>query len=32
LNRDGLILAYHDRSDRGLFATVCEMAFAATPA
>jgi len=25
----GLILAYHDRSDGGLFATVCEMAFAA---
>jgi phosphoribosylformylglycinamidine synthase len=24
-----LILAYHDRSDGGLFATVCEMAFAA---
>ena len=29
LNRDGLILAYHDRSDGGVFATVCEMAFAA---
>jgi len=29
LARDGLILAYHDRSDGGLFATVCEMAFAA---
>jgi phosphoribosylformylglycinamidine synthase len=29
LNRDGLVLAYHDRSDGGLFATVCEMAFAA---
>jgi len=29
LNREGLILAYHDRSDGGLFATVCEMAFAA---
>jgi phosphoribosylformylglycinamidine synthase len=29
LNRDGLILAYHDRSDGGLFATICEMAFAA---
>ncbi|MBM3346110.1 MAG: phosphoribosylformylglycinamidine synthase [Betaproteobacteria bacterium] len=29
LNRDGLILAYHDRSDGGLFATLCEMAFAA---
>ena len=28
LNRDGLILAYHDRSDGGLFATVCEMVFA----
>ncbi len=28
LNRDGLLLAYHDRSDGGLFATVCEMAFA----
>jgi len=25
---EGLILAYHDRSDGGLFATVCEMAFA----
>jgi phosphoribosylformylglycinamidine synthase len=29
LNQDGLLLAYHDRSDGGLFATVCEMAFAA---
>ncbi len=29
LNRDGLVLAYHDRSDGGLLATVCEMAFAA---
>ncbi|MDO8789707.1 MAG: phosphoribosylformylglycinamidine synthase [Sulfuritalea sp.] len=29
LNRDGRILAYHDRSDGGLFATVCEMSFAA---
>src|SRR3989440_9392060 len=29
LSREGLILAYHDRSDGGLFATVCEMAFAA---
>jgi phosphoribosylformylglycinamidine synthase len=29
LNRDRLILAYHDRSDGGLFATLCEMAFAA---
>jgi phosphoribosylformylglycinamidine synthase len=28
LNRDGLILAYHDRSDGGLFVTLCEMAFA----
>ncbi len=28
LNRDRLILAYHDRSDGGLFATICEMAFA----
>jgi len=28
LNSAGLILAYHDRSDGGLFATVCEMAFA----
>ncbi len=28
LNRQQLILAYHDRSDGGLFATVCEMAFA----
>jgi phosphoribosylformylglycinamidine synthase len=28
LNRDGLLLAYHDRSDGGLFAAVCEMAFA----
>ncbi|MCX8085921.1 MAG: phosphoribosylformylglycinamidine synthase [Rhodocyclaceae bacterium] len=28
LNRAGMILAYHDRSDGGLFATVCEMAFA----
>jgi phosphoribosylformylglycinamidine synthase len=29
LGRDGLLLAYHDRSDGGLYATVCEMAFAA---
>ncbi len=29
LNRDGLLLAYHDRSDGGLFAAVCETAFAA---
>ncbi len=28
LNKDGLISAYHDRSDGGLFATLCEMAFA----
>jgi phosphoribosylformylglycinamidine synthase len=28
LARDELILAYHDRSDGGLFATICEMAFA----
>ena len=28
LNRDGRILAYHDRSDGGLFTTVCEMSFA----
>ena len=28
LARDGLVLAYHDRSDGGLLATVCEMAFA----
>jgi phosphoribosylformylglycinamidine synthase len=28
LNSAGLMLAYHDRSDGGLFATVCEMAFA----
>ncbi|MCP5249133.1 MAG: phosphoribosylformylglycinamidine synthase [Candidatus Accumulibacter sp.] len=26
---DDLLLAYHDRADGGLFATVCEMAFAA---
>jgi phosphoribosylformylglycinamidine synthase len=26
--QDDLILAYHDRSDGGLFATLCEMAFA----
>ncbi|MEP7084569.1 MAG: phosphoribosylformylglycinamidine synthase, partial [Betaproteobacteria bacterium] len=29
LNRDGTLLAYHDRSDGGLFAAACEMAFAA---
>jgi phosphoribosylformylglycinamidine synthase len=28
LRRDGLLLAYHDRSDGGLWAAVCEMAFA----
>jgi phosphoribosylformylglycinamidine synthase len=28
LNQRGLLLAYHDRSDGGLFAAVCEMAFA----
>ena len=28
LNREGALLAYHDRSDGGLLATVCEMAFA----
>jgi len=28
LNRNGLLLAYHDRSDGGLFVTLCEMAFA----
>ncbi|MDD5335074.1 MAG: phosphoribosylformylglycinamidine synthase [Rhodoferax sp.] len=28
LRAEGQILAYHDRSDGGLFATVCEMAFA----
>ncbi|NJD86444.1 MAG: phosphoribosylformylglycinamidine synthase [Betaproteobacteria bacterium] len=28
LNARGQVLAYHDRSDGGLFATVCEMAFA----
>ncbi|MCA9641558.1 MAG: phosphoribosylformylglycinamidine synthase, partial [Myxococcales bacterium] len=29
LNSQGLLLAYHDRSDGGLFVTLCEMAFAA---
>ena len=29
LNAEGRLLAYHDRSDGGLFATLCEMAFAA---
>jgi phosphoribosylformylglycinamidine synthase len=28
LAQEGLVLAYHDRSDGGLFASVCEMAFA----
>ena len=28
LNTDNLLLAYHDRSDGGLLATLCEMAFA----
>jgi phosphoribosylformylglycinamidine synthase len=28
LNREGKLLAYHDRSDGGLFTTLCEMAFA----
>jgi phosphoribosylformylglycinamidine synthase len=28
LNKDGKLLAYHDRSDGGLYATLCEMAFA----
>ena len=28
MSRDGLILAYHDRSDGGLFTTLVEMAFA----
>lgn len=28
LNQDGKLLAYHDRSDGGLFATLAEMAFA----
>ncbi|MEN9759350.1 MAG: hypothetical protein RL676_499 [Pseudomonadota bacterium] len=29
LRAEQLVLAYHDRSDGGLFATLCEMAFAA---
>jgi phosphoribosylformylglycinamidine synthase len=29
LNGEGRILAYHDRSDGGLFVTLCEMAFTA---
>jgi phosphoribosylformylglycinamidine synthase len=28
LIEDGLLLAYHDRSDGGLYAAICEMAFA----
>lgn len=28
LRQEGLLLAYHDRGDGGLWATVCEMAFA----
>ncbi|ADE16074.1 phosphoribosylformylglycinamidine synthase [Nitrosococcus halophilus Nc 4] len=28
LNGDGLLLAYHDRADGGLWVTLCEMAFA----
>ena len=28
LNKEGLLLAYHDRSDGGLIATICEMMFA----
>ena len=28
LAQSGVLLAYHDRSDGGLFATICEMAFA----
>ena len=28
LNEQGMLLAYHDRSDGGLFTTICEMAFA----
>ena len=28
LNRERKLMAYHDRSDGGLFATLCEMAFA----
>jgi phosphoribosylformylglycinamidine synthase len=28
MNEDGLLLAYHDRSDGGLYAAICEMAFA----
>jgi phosphoribosylformylglycinamidine synthase len=28
LNREGMLLAYHDRSDGGMFTAACEMAFA----
>jgi len=28
LNKDGRVLSYHDRSDGGLFVTLCEMMFA----
>ncbi|MEM7208258.1 MAG: phosphoribosylformylglycinamidine synthase [Pseudomonadota bacterium] len=28
LNNDGMLLAYHDRSDGGVLTTLCEMAFA----
>ena len=28
LNQDGLLIAYHDRSDGGMFTSLCEMAFA----
>ncbi len=28
ISKENLVLAYHDRSDGGLFATACEMAFA----
>ena len=28
INETGMLLAYHDRSDGGLFVTLCEMAFA----
>lgn len=28
LNKDGKLLAYHDRSDGGVFTTLCEMSFA----
>ncbi|GGE76194.1 phosphoribosylformylglycinamidine synthase [Massilia psychrophila] len=28
LNKQAMVLAYHDRSDGGLYATLCEMAFA----